>query len=218
LIDRDIPFVPWDSFARHFNKLIQQKGKGRQTRMRLINPKTGRRENTRVYHIPVSPPSKTRASMKPDPYARGRQRQPHAERAFVPEITFSNVDEMKRALGLPSAKPKASSMRAALLANLVLAAYGGNKGLHYSRDKNHYALERYWSTGVGCRLQRIDGDMCASIQRRCREFSIPCLSVHDSFIVPARHHELLKQLMNEELERALCKMKISQVIDETREN
>lgn len=57
LADRDIPFLPWDSFARHFNKLIQQKGKSRQTRMRILNPQSGRRENKRVYHIPVWKPN-----------------------------------------------------------------------------------------------------------------------------------------------------------------
>lgn len=56
LADREIPALPWDSFARHFNKLIQQKGKPRQTRMRLLNPKTGRRDNTRVYYVPVWKP------------------------------------------------------------------------------------------------------------------------------------------------------------------
>jgi hypothetical protein len=40
------------------------------------------------------------------------------------------------------------------------------------------------------------------VQRRLREHGIACLSVHDSFIVPAAEGERLKKLMEEEFAHA----------------
>jgi hypothetical protein len=61
------------------------------------------------------------------------------------------------------------------------------------------ALDRYWNSGIGLRLQRLDGDMCGRVQRRLRHDNIPVLSVHDSFIVPRQHTEQLRKVMEDEL-------------------
>lgn len=67
----------------------------------------------------------------------------------------------------------------------------------------HPALDRYWNTAIGRRLQRLDGDLCARIQRRLRRSGIPCLSIHDSFIVPVQHRDHLAELMSNELDRTI---------------
>lgn len=64
------------------------------------------------------------------------------------------------------------------------------------------ALSRFWSTGIGLRLQAIDAAVCARVQRQMRERGRPCLSVHDSFIVEHRAEVALRDVMNAELSRA----------------
>ena len=59
-------------------------------------------------------------------------------------------------------------------------------------------LSTSWFTGIGRRLQNIDSDICARVQRHLRQRSIPCLSVHDSFIVPESHQLLLREVMDRE--------------------
>jgi len=49
---RGMPLLPWNSLARHLNRILQRPGQPRQLKMRLVNPKSGRLENTRVYRIP----------------------------------------------------------------------------------------------------------------------------------------------------------------------
>ena len=63
-----------------------------------------------------------------------------------------------------------------------------------------------WFTGIGRRLQNIDSDICARVQRGLRHAGIPCLSVHDSFIVPASNHEELRSTMDDEFIRSQSKL------------
>ena len=63
-----------------------------------------------------------------------------------------------------------------------------------------------WFTGIGRRLQNIDSNICARVQRRLRHTGIPCLSVHDSFIVPASHSKQLISTMDDELSKAQSKL------------
>ena len=58
-----------------------------------------------------------------------------------------------------------------------------------------------WCTGVGLRLQCIDSHMCSDVQRTMRQAGHPVLSVHDSFVVGASKKDLLRQVMNDVLER-----------------
>ncbi len=63
-------------------------------------------------------------------------------------------------------------------------------------------LERFWCSGAGLRLQNVDAEICARVQRRVRRRDIPALSIHDSFIVPVRGRDVLKAVMDEEMARA----------------
>ena len=72
--------------------------------------------------------------------------------------------------------------------------------------KRFPSLADFWNTGVGLRLQNIDAEICARIQRRFRNHGVPILSVHDSFIVPARHKSDLTATMAIEITGACQKL------------
>jgi hypothetical protein len=63
-------------------------------------------------------------------------------------------------------------------------------------------LERVWCTGIGLRLQCVDAEICARVQRRLRRGGVPVLSIHDSFVVATPSAALLNEVMHDELERA----------------
>jgi hypothetical protein len=65
----------------------------------------------------------------------------------------------------------------------------------------HANFEGAFGSGCGIRLQAIDAGMCSEVQRVMRDLGHPVLSVHDSFIVTARQKQLLKQTMQDVLER-----------------
>ena len=67
--------------------------------------------------------------------------------------------------------------------------------------QRHSSFARLWATGVGLRLQSIDGDMCANVQRITRDAGHPVLSVHDSFIVQVSQKDRLAGAMDEALAR-----------------
>lgn len=51
-------------------------------------------------------------------------------------------------------------------------------------DSAYPRLRPFWNSGIGLCLQNIDAQICTGVQRRLRAAGIPCLSVHDSFVVP----------------------------------
>jgi hypothetical protein len=51
------------------------------------------------------------------------------------------------------------------------------------------------------RLQNIDGEMTAEIFSILKDDDIPCLGIHDSYIVPAEHEARLQQVMDDVLAR-----------------
>jgi hypothetical protein len=65
------------------------------------------------------------------------------------------------------------------------------------------ALRPFWNTGFGLALQNADSEVCKRVQQRLRSTNVPCLSVHDSFIVPQRAHVCALEVINEEFDRAL---------------
>lgn len=70
--------------------------------------------------------------------------------------------------------------------------------------KSHFpALRPLWFTGIGLRMQRVDSDLCASVQRRMRALGLPALSIHDAFITWRHAEPQLRQIM-EEAFRSAC--------------
>jgi hypothetical protein len=56
-------------------------------------------------------------------------------------------------------------------------------------------LRMFWNSAVGLNLQNVDADICARILRHLRWRGIPCLSVHDSFVVPEASRGILADTM-----------------------
>jgi hypothetical protein len=65
-------------------------------------------------------------------------------------------------------------------------------------------LAPVWSTGIGIELMNVDANMCLSVIGRLMDQGIVVLTVHDSFIVPARHEAALQQAMDDAFEIGLC--------------
>jgi hypothetical protein len=101
------------------------------------------------------------------------------------------------------------SARGALIERLS-DCYGPTPGSHVDQIRaavrtRFPALEPHWNTGFGLVPQNIDAGICASVQRRLRDQDIPCLSVHDRFIVPQSARDLTVAAMDEEFDRA-CRL------------
>ena len=84
------------------------------------------------------------------------------------------------------------------------------KGSHQIAEQIAVAVERrnpelrqFFGTGIGLKLQRIDSDMCSTIQRTLRDQGIPTLSVHDSFLVPKQYAGPLGAAMETAIDEAL---------------
>lgn len=60
----------------------------------------------------------------------------------------------------------------------------------------HSRISQYFYSGIGIKLQHIDSQIAADILKHFTKREIPCLCVHDSFLVPQKHKEELKEVMN----------------------
>jgi hypothetical protein len=59
----------------------------------------------------------------------------------------------------------------------------------------HIRISNYFCSGIGLRLQYKDSQLAESILKYFTKREIPCLCVHDSFIVPENHKaELIEQM------------------------
>jgi hypothetical protein len=127
-----------------------------------------------------------------DPFSIPGVERRHAKLAFHVMLNASAESSALRALGgeldSAGAHPYAAELAAAVRARFPEFA-------------------PYWSTGVGLRLQRVDSDICAAVQRRLRGSGIACLSLHDSFIAPARHRAELDAVMTPEFDRACDRLR-----------
>jgi hypothetical protein len=56
-------------------------------------------------------------------------------------------------------------------------------------------IARHLGTGAGLRLQRVDSDIAEAVMLHFASRNIPCLGVHDSFIVAARYADELEAVM-----------------------
>jgi hypothetical protein len=54
---------------------------------------------------------------------------------------------------------------------------------------------------VGITLMREDSEIALRVVKACAKIDVVCLPVHDSFIVQARHEAVLREIMDEEMER-----------------
>jgi hypothetical protein len=120
-------------------------------------------------------------------------------------------NEIKLAINVMLNASSWPSARGALV-DKFSATYGPSAGtqaevLRTVVEKRYPGLSPFWNTGYGLRLQNIDAGVCTRLQARLRADGIPCLSVHDSFIVPRSAHDRTVALMDEEFDRAYTKLR-----------
>ena len=65
-------------------------------------------------------------------------------------------------------------------------------------ERHHKAIAPFLYQGLGVWMQCVDSEIAEQVLLRLARAGIPCLCVHDSFVVPASHQEFLKKVMEEE--------------------
>lgn len=68
-------------------------------------------------------------------------------------------------------------------------------------------LVKFWGKVFGLRLLNVDAAICARIISSLIAQGVPCLSVHDSFIVPSRHEDLLRGTMEENFQTVMRRLR-----------
>ncbi|MCJ2046363.1 hypothetical protein MKK58_17750 [Methylobacterium sp. J-078] len=68
-------------------------------------------------------------------------------------------------------------------------------------------IAHMFGSDAGVRLMAIDSGMAGRVMKGCRKAGIPCLPVHDSFRVPARHEGTVTAIMGEVLASTLVGIK-----------
>ena len=63
--------------------------------------------------------------------------------------------------------------------------------------KVHSGIAKYLNTGVGLKLQNLDSRITDIVLKKFTQAGIPCLPVHDSYIVQERYRDLLMDVMTE---------------------
>lgn len=72
---------------------------------------------------------------------------------------------------------------------------------------HHHKIAAQFHSGMGLKFQAIDGDMCMEILKEMNvKRGIPCLSVHDSFIVAEEHLQTLSDVMALALRKGLSRV------------
>ena len=74
----------------------------------------------------------------------------------------------------------------------------------YNLAKRHHApIAHYFGSDAGMRLMNLDGRIALNILFYFVEQGVPCLGVHDSFIVPRRFEDELRNVMERFYKRYL---------------
>lgn len=61
--------------------------------------------------------------------------------------------------------------------------------------ETHNQIAGYINSGAGCKFQNLDSRITEAILVRMTDMGIPCLPVHDSYIVPKQHEDRLRDVM-----------------------
>ena len=67
----------------------------------------------------------------------------------------------------------------------------------------HQPIQDFLFSGIGLKLQNRDSKITEVILMRLLKQNIPCLPVHDSYIVETRYKDALEQAMVEEYEKIM---------------
>ena len=61
----------------------------------------------------------------------------------------------------------------------------------------HAGISNYFCSGIGLKLMYKDSEIAESVLKHFTKREIPCLCVHDSFLVPVQHKKELEEVMSE---------------------
>lgn len=64
--------------------------------------------------------------------------------------------------------------------------------------EKHHSIKKYFGSGIGRKLQKIDSDIAERIMLELMKQNVPCLPVHDSFVAPAENRDVLRVAMIQE--------------------
>lgn len=67
----------------------------------------------------------------------------------------------------------------------------------------HSAISDYFGSGAGVKLQRTDSDIALDVMYHFAEKDIPCLCIHDSFIIEEQYEEELYKIMKDEYRKTM---------------
>jgi hypothetical protein len=70
-------------------------------------------------------------------------------------------------------------------------------------ERKHPAIAPYLATGAGLKMMRKDSNITEAILARSARSEMPLVPIHDSYIVPEQHAERTKEIMDDELNKAL---------------
>ncbi|KMO37006.1 hypothetical protein, partial [Methylobacterium aquaticum] len=84
--------------------------------------------------------------------------------------------------------------------------WDGTKAVMARIEERHEGIRHMFGSDMGVRLMRIDCEMAGQVMDACAKASVPCLPVHDSFNVQARHQGFVEGVMGEVLERTRNKL------------
>lgn len=63
-------------------------------------------------------------------------------------------------------------------------------------ESTHFRISNYFYSGIGIKLQNLDSQIAETVLKYFTRREIPCLCVHDSFLVSSEHGAELKETMN----------------------
>ena len=81
------------------------------------------------------------------------------------------------------------------------------RSLYEAVCARHGPIAQFFATGAGLQLQRIDGDLVLRVHARLLRHGIPAISVHDSVIVAERNRQTRNQIMEDELDALLRRLR-----------
>lgn len=136
-----------------------------------------------------------------DPFSVAGMERRLVKSAFVILLNTRSREGAQRALALDLAKRRG-------LSRPMTEDHGLARKLLQTVESEFPFSAKFWCCRYGLRLLYIDAEICSEVLRVLKGLGIPCLPVHDSFIVPQRYREVLAGVMESAfqtvLQRVIC--------------
>lgn len=143
-----------------------------------------------------------------DPYSDlglGKQDREAAKRAFNTVINSASQREASMSLAWENQLKRLRRGQADKVFLLPQGSGSVDEFLNRMSEKTFAPIANYFFTGFGTTLQRLDSDIAEAVMMAMVNADIPCLSVHDSFLVPQSRQAFLEDAMNSAYETVMGK-------------